>query len=230
MDLLERLRRHVRKRYRSFTQPRRGANVCVDLATIIKPETIFDVGANIGQSAKKFRRYFPGARIHCFEPSAPSADRIRARSIKNVEVHQVALGSVVATAMLSGGQDPAVFQISEDGDEEVSVTTVDAFCSDHAIDRIDFLKIDTEGHDLRVLEGAVGMLRAGRIAAVQVEAGLNPDNHFHIPFEILKAFLEGHDYRLFGVYDQVNEWPTKQVHLRRANPMFVSREIYGFIP
>ncbi|WP_176500822.1 FkbM family methyltransferase [Sphingomonas sp. HMP9] len=227
MRKFERLVRHVRKRYRSFKQPRRGADVCADLASIMKPRTIFDVGANIGQSAVKFRRRFPEAQIHCFEPSASNADRIRTRSIKNVEVHQVALGSTAATAMLSQGADPATFHISENGDAQIRIETIDAFCAENGIERIDFLKIDTEGHDLEVLKGAVAMLDAGRVVAVQVEAGMNPENTFHIPFEALKAFLEDHGYRLFGFYDQVTEWPTKQPHLRRANPMFVSHEIFS---
>lgn len=227
MGKLDRLLHRLRKRYRASTQPKRGANVCVDLGTILRPATIFDVGANIGQSARKFGRYFPSARIHCFEPSAASAARIRRRKLRNVEVHETALGSAVATAMLSRGRDPAIFRISAAGDEQVGITTVDAFCAEHRIERIDFMKIDTEGHDLEVLKGATAMLAAGRIAAVQVEAGLNPENMLHIPFETLKAFLEDHGYRLFGLYDQVAEWPTKQPHLRRANPMFVSREVYG---
>lgn len=226
MGKIERLFRHVRRRYRSFG-PRRGADVCTDVATFTKPVIIFDVGANIGQSAVKFRRRFPKASIHCFEPSARNAERIRRRGIRNVAVHAIGLGSAPATAMLSTGHDPAIFRISDQGDEQVRVETIDGFCAENGIDRIDFLKIDTEGHDLEVLKGAATMLGSGHIVAIQVEAGMNPENSLHVPFEALKAFLEGHGYRLFGFYDQVNEWPTKQLHLRRANPMFVSAEVIG---
>jgi FkbM family methyltransferase len=227
MGTMERVVRHVRKRYRAFRTPQRGNNIFADLATVIRPALVFDVGANVGQSAAKFRRHFPGAQIHCFEPSASSAQRIRARGIGNVAVHNFALGSIAGMAMLSQDNDSAVSRLSEDGGEAVTVETADAFCAAHGINRIDFMKIDTEGHDLHVLQGAAAMLRACRIAAIQVEAGLNPENTLHVPFETLKAFLEAYDYRLFGIYDQVREWPTKQPHLRRANPLFVSREIYA---
>lgn len=227
MGIIERIIRRVRKRYRAFNTPTRGADVCADLATMIKPAVIFDVGANVGQTALKFRRRFPHAQIHCFEPSSHSAQRIRARKIRDVAVHEIALGSVAGTAMLSQGSDSAIFRLCEDGSEAVSVETLDAFCAAHSIERIDFLKIDTEGHDLEVLKGATTMLDTRRIAAVQVEAGLSPENTLHVPFEALKAFLEAHDYRLFGIYDQVVEWPTRQPHLRRVNPLFVSRDIFG---
>jgi FkbM family methyltransferase len=193
--------------------------------TIMRPQVVFDVGANVGQTAAKFRRRFARAQIHCFEPFAQSAARIRARGIRGVAVHEIALGSVAATGMLSQGSDPATFHLCDDGSEIVKVETIDAFCAAHGIERIDFLKIDTEGHDLEVLKGATTMLGACRIGAVQVEAGLNPENTFHVPFEALKAYLEAHGYRLFGIYDQVSEWPTRQPHLRRANPLFVSPEI-----
>jgi FkbM family methyltransferase len=226
----DRIRHALRKRWRALRQPQRGADVCTDLALVVKPALIFDVGANIGQSAAKFRRRFPAARILCFEPSAASAARIRARRLRDVAVHEVALGSAAARATLARGHDPAIFHIAaadEEAAETIAVETLDAFCAAQAIERIDFLKIDTEGHDLEVLKGAAGMLAAGRIAAIQVEAGLNPDNRFHVPFEVLKAYLEGHGYRLFGIYDQVNEWPTRQPHLRRANPLFVAPWVYG---
>ncbi|WBO20830.1 FkbM family methyltransferase [Sphingomonas abietis] len=231
MRNLDRIMRRLRKEYRAWTTPKRGRDVCVDLARVLKPAMIFDVGANVGQSAAKFKKRFPAAHIHCFEPSAASARRIRARRLGGVEVHEMALGSVAGTASLARGHDPAIFHIAEHGatagDETVAIETVDSFCAAGGIDRIDFMKIDTEGHDLEVLKGAATMLAAGRIAAVQVEAGMNPENDFHIPFEALKSFLEASGYRLFGFYDQVNEWPTKQPHLRRANPLFVSREIYA---
>jgi FkbM family methyltransferase len=225
MRKIDRLAHAVRKRWRALRTPRRGADVCTDLALVVRPDIIFDVGANIGQSAVKFRRRFRSARIHCFEPSADSAHRIRARGLNGVEVHEIALGSATATARLASGHDPAIFHLSAEGDVEIEVETIDSFCSARSIDHIGFIKIDTEGHDLEVLRGAAGMLAAGRISAVQVEAGLNPENHLHVPFEHLKAYLEGHGYRLFGIYDQVNEWPTRQPHLRRANPLFIAPEV-----
>lgn len=227
MKIFDRLVHRFRKRYRALVTPKRGADLCVDLARILKPVTIFDVGANIGQSAAKFRRRFPKASIHCFEPSAGSARRIRARRLGNVKVHEIALGSSAGTGALVRGHDPAIFHIADEGDETIAIDTIDAFCETHRIDRIDFLKIDTEGHDLEVLRGAAAMLGAWRIMAVQVEAGMNPENSFHISFETLKAFLEGYGYRLFGFYDQVNEWPTRQPHLRRANPLFISPDIFA---
>lgn len=50
-------------------------------------------------------------------------------------------------------------------EEQVAVTTVDAFCAEHEVEEIDFSKIDAEGADLAVLQGAARMLGDGKIGA-----------------------------------------------------------------
>jgi hypothetical protein len=48
---------------------RHGLSDCADIGRSgCKISTIFDVGANVGQSALKFQEAFPRARIHSFEP------------------------------------------------------------------------------------------------------------------------------------------------------------------
>ena len=54
-------------------------------------------------------------------------------------------------------------------DELITVTTIDRFLHEHAIDRLDFLKLDVEGNELRILDGAVDSLESGLIDAIQFE-------------------------------------------------------------
>jgi len=109
--------------------------------------------------------------------------------------------------------------------EDVNIVTLDDYCRAKSIGKVNYLKIDTEGGDLEVLRGGEGMLQEQRIDFVEVEAGMNADNKRHVPFEILKDYLESRGYPLFGVYEQVPEWPTKEPHLRRTNPVFISRRM-----
>jgi hypothetical protein len=51
------------------------------------------------------------------------------------------------------------------------MTTVDKFCKEKGVDRIDLLKIDTEGCELQVLKGAQEMLSGGYIKVIQFEFG-----------------------------------------------------------
>ena len=106
--------------------------------------------------------------------------------------------------------------------ESVDIVTLDEFCHSKRIDQVNYLKIDTEGGDLEVLKGAVNMLTEQRIDLVEVETGMNPRNSRHVPFEAIKKFLESHGYFIFGIYEQVSEFPTGEPHLRRTNPLFIS--------
>ena len=51
----------------------------------------------------------------------------------------------------------------------VELDTLDNFCKLNDIERIDFLKIDVEGHELRVLEGATELLASKKVDIIQFE-------------------------------------------------------------
>ena len=62
----------------------------------------------------------------------------------------------------------------------------DIFCAEKGIDNIDFLKIDVEGYEHKVLKGFEGILKRGGIKVIQFEYGyVNIDTHF-----LLKDFYD----------------------------------------
>jgi hypothetical protein len=93
-------------------------------------------------------------------------------------LRQAALGKSSGAAPLfsgAGGKTTATLNQNADaaqsGSEMVAVSTVDEVCSTEGIERIDFLKIDTEGYEMDVLLGAADMLERNRIDAIQFEFG-----------------------------------------------------------
>ena len=76
----------------------RGLDPFADIRThlpFLEVSTIFDVGANVGQSAKKFSRYFPNSEIYCFEPVAETYRELQRELGARFNVHtfQFALGA-----------------------------------------------------------------------------------------------------------------------------------------
>lgn len=218
----------------------RGINFARDLATDLPTysvDTIFDVGANVGQSAKVYLAEFPNSHIHCFEPASHTFQQIRddLRGNERVDCYRLALGSSKGTGeIVLQGPSYMFFLLGQSTEspknntipmESVDIITLDEFCHTRGINQIDFLKIDTEGGDLDVLKGAATMLREQKIDLVQVEAGMNPGNSRHVSFESLKAFCESYKYFLYGIYEQVGEWPSREPHLRRTNPIFMSQRM-----
>lgn len=210
----------------------RGIDLFADLDTNLprtQIKTVFDVGANVGQSAKRYAQEFPDAVIHSFEPVASTFARLSQAVPARVRCHQIALGAAQHTGRMVKQGKTEMFYLLGDKPapaaavlEEVSIDTLDGFCDRHHISRIDFLKIDTEGADMAVLEGAAGLLRERRIGIIQVEAGMNSLNTHHVAFGAFMSYLEPRGYHLFGIYEQWPEWPTREPHLRRTNPVFIS--------
>jgi hypothetical protein len=64
-----------------------------------------------------------------------------------------------------------VFQDVQSGICEVNIITLDSFCFENNITQIDLLKMDTEGNEFAILEGAKRMLAERRIKAIHFEFG-----------------------------------------------------------
>lgn len=144
----------------------------------------FDVGANVGDWTRALLERLPGneaaVRVFAFEPVAStreileaSLSQLTARS--RVTVVAAALSDLAGVRSMFIVADGAGTNSLHTGGggagrtEEIRTETLDAFCTRESIDHIDLVKVDTEGHDLAVLEGAQGMLGRNAIDAVQFE-------------------------------------------------------------
>ncbi len=200
--------------------------------------TVLDIGANVGQSAEKFVRAFPQATIYSCEPVAATFAKLEARDFPD-RVHRfhIALGAKEGSVKMEVVDDEAhsvtnsikglhpAAQGQATHLEKVHITTLDAFCPENGVDRIDYLKIDTEGHDLEVLMGGAGLLASGRVGLVDVEVGMNALNEFHVPLVEVVELMARTEHYLFGLYDQLQEYEPPRPILRRCNALFVSKQV-----
>lgn len=167
-----------------------GIDPWLDIARLSKDwgqsiETVFDVGANDGGALRELLPAFPSATVHSFEPLPETFERLKkATTDPRARLHNMALGETCGAApfyvygiegdgslinsltpnssfALRGGWKPETV--------EVQCSTIDAYCEEHGIARVDVLKVDTEGFDLHVLRGARRMFGEGRVWFVYVE-------------------------------------------------------------
>ncbi len=218
---------------------KRGVDFLSDLQKNIpafKPKTIFDVGANIGQSTLQYAKDFPDSKIYCFEPVATTFEKLQhnTKFISDCRCFNLGFSSKAGIAQMLSNLDYSTrSRIKSEGDQqkdnstmehvEVYLDTLDHFCGQHSVGTIDLLKIDAEGHDLEVLKGAESLLRSGRVEIIMVEAGMNEDNKLHVPFTKIFEYLKDFGYYLFAFYEQKEDWIRKLPHLRRANPVFIKQ-------
>jgi FkbM family methyltransferase len=209
-----------------------------------KPKVVFDVGANVGQSVEEFVQYYPDAIIHSFEPVPASFEALEQNILrfKNVTAVNLALGSspgrVTMQAKYTSTGNRVVTASSRGETVSVNVDTGDRYCKSKSISKIGFLKIDTEGHDLRVLAGFQGMLWEGVIDLVQLEVGLAPENKLHVPFEDATSYMRMFDYRLFRLtgingnrrlgfdrLDLVSAYYGDAIYVRNSETLAANRDL-----
>jgi FkbM family methyltransferase len=174
----------------------------------------------------RYLEHFPNARIWCFEPVPATCNQLRARFARErrVDVRQEALGSGRSTAsMLAAGTSVMNRIVDHEAPghpyERVAVRTGDDFLAEAGLAEVDFLKIDTEGHDLQVLIGFTAALQRKAIRFLQVEAAMNATNKRHVPIHDFMQFLEPLGYHLYRVTSQVLEYDGRGI-LRRADLIF----------
>lgn len=173
--------------------------------------TIFDVGANIGNYAYTLASCFDSnSTIHSFEPSEKTFQIFlkNTQQLKNVRANNFGLSDTETTLELFTNKDGSglaslysrnldYLGISMDKSEEIKLTTIDRYCEANNIRKIDFLKIDVEGHELSTLKGARNMLNNKAIDYIQFEfGGTNIDSRvfFRDFFSLLS-----NDFRIYRI-------------------------------
>jgi FkbM family methyltransferase len=147
---------------------------------------VFDVGSNKGQFLDLVLRSVGSIpiHIHAFEPAHETYKSLcaNAKGYSNVTLNNIALGNLKGESSLfydyagSGLASLTNRRLEHLGidfkcSEKIIVDTLDNYCSNQAIQEIDLLKLDVEGHELDVLQGAKEMLAARKIKMVSFEFG-----------------------------------------------------------
>ena len=212
--------------------PRKVPSFFNDIAKALpdwQPSVIFDVGANVGQSALAYAASFPDAQIHSFEPVPASFEALKEATadIPNITPHFVALGKkpghvrMVANGVSTSNKIVSGDKADAEGIVDVRCDSGTRFAKRLGIDRISLLKIDTEGHDYDVLVGFLPII--ANVDFIQVEAAMNLYNKTHVQFRVMEDLLRQEGFHLFRIYDQVLEFKRGgRPVLRRANPVFVN--------
>lgn len=211
-----------------------GVDLAHDLNRVLPTsdvQIIFDVGANIGQSALTYREHFPRAEIWSFEPVAATFQKLKAATAGDGRIHPMhtGMGHETGSAVIHVNNDSRTNSIRasrpDDTAETIPIDTVTSFADKHGIARIDLLKIDTEGHDLEVLRGADAMLGQQSIRFVVAECEPRPTSEYFVPLSELLQFFASYKYELFGIYEQQPYWDGRRRSLQYVNAMFICGEL-----
>jgi FkbM family methyltransferase len=183
------------------------------------PKIIFDVGANKGQSIKFFKNIYPNSKIYAFEPSKQVFKKLEMMHgvDNNVFLFPVGLGKTnqvidfyesildeTSTFVLPNSnsrflriKNALLLQTNKNSFTAAGskVITIDSFLLKHNVSHINILKIDVEGFEFQVLQGAKNSLIHKKIGVIQFERHLDDMRDDNYP-EILE-FLNKVGYSKF---------------------------------
>ena len=179
-------------------------------------DLVFDVGANIGQYAKLLRELGYSGRIVSFEPLSSAYSQLKAVSKKEPlwEIApQTAIGnqegeiviniagnsySSSALPMLDAHLESAP-ESAYSGSETVKLSRLDTIAKDYIKSETKsiFLKIDVQGLEKQVLEGATAILPL--VKGIKLELSLVPLYEGQVLFKEMIDIVEKLGYELYGI-------------------------------
>ena len=188
----------------------------------LKFDCIFDVGANIGEWSIGASEEFKANKIFAFEPIPRTYDLLVKNIVNhNIQAINIALSNINGEIEFYFSFERSYLSTSLSKSDDCKflkticpVQRGDDFCQDLNIENIDFLKIDTEGNDFKVLKGFEDKIKKNQIRLIQFEYG---------PFaidskDLLKDFydlLNQYGYIICKIYP--NHIELREFHIHSEN-------------
>ena len=187
-----------------------GRDAFADMRRLCRPAgrpVSFDVGANEGQTVANF----PDTLIHAFEPGSAAFEALQRRYAvaPGVTLNNLALGARRESREFIESAQNVMSSFLETGPDgwgaerlrrTLDVQTFDDYCAARGIGHIDVLKIDTQGFDLEVIRGGLGMVGRGAIPLLFLEVTFAKLYEGSPRFDGIYGLLAATGYRLVAIY------------------------------
>lgn len=209
------------------------------LARLLAPgpvSTIVDAGANRGDMAARFAEAFPQARVVAVEPNPEVFAGLRARfdARSRVQCINAALGATAGEADFHVNRIHATSSLFRRARESrryfaaadapvrtlrVPVRTLDELAGRHGLHHVDLLKLDTQGAELAIFQGARRLLAAQAIDVIYSEFFVVPHYEGAPLLHEQWSFLADFGYSLFDLFKGPH---GRNGQLRFGDAIFVS--------
>ena len=201
----------------------------------IKEPIIFDVGAYHGHISLAFRKMFPMSTIYAFEPFEESFEHLKANTASDQRIKAFNFGlsnregtQAFHSNIMSGTN--SLLSTDESGSRtwgkrlletketiQAQFKTIDSVVEKMRIPRIDLLKLDVQGAEPFVIEGASEMCRRGIIRVIYSEIITQPTYKDQKRFDEVLASFYNHGFDLYNIYYMSL---TREGRLRQVDAIF----------
>ena len=185
---------------------------------VLNDPVIFDIGAHKGKVVKLMNDLYGNPLIYCFEPNK-LMNPILKKIGKNIKVYNYAIGDKSDEKKLLINKIDLTNTLSEinknsfylkiknliankseniENFKKVKVISLKNFCKSKKIKSIDFLKIDVEGYEYKVLLGAKDILKNVKFIMIEVQ---NNDMYRDYSKERIEKFLKKNNFKLIKSFN-----------------------------
>lgn len=199
----------------------------------------YDVGANIGRWTVATKKVFPDSRYELFEPLYGLHGSIESGSLvrddPNVQMHQVALSDDTKRGTIkilgNNGVGSSILVMDFDAKKGIEIVECDFYRMDD-IDRErglpapDFIKLDTQASELKVLQGGVETI--GHAKFILLETWMRRVYGPATPlFHELSGWLYQHDFVLYEILN-LNDGRDPDGTLRWFDAVYINKSASDF--
>ena len=188
----------ILKKKKKFTMFDVGSNETAEFCNLIQKNYLFKKNDKIA------------SEFYLFEPNKLLIEKLK-KNNKDKKIYNFGLGAIkeekkfyiheshVKSSFLKVEQNYFKnineYQINE---EITKIETLDNFCFDNDIEYIDFLKIDTQGYNAKVIEGAKNLIINNKISLIYSEIQLSKTYEISESFYDFEKILKN-NYLLYGI-------------------------------
>ena len=167
-----------------------------------KNSVILDLGANVGNHTVYWGKITKVKRIYSFEP-VKATFKILSKNIEinnltdRVNIYNIGLGDKDSKGSIKGlynvnastiADSIGSLSINESIDGDIDIKKLDTYNEIIEEEKIDFVKIDVEGYEKKLLLGAVGFFKKHK-PVIFIESFPGTDN-----YDFVKEYFQNRDY------------------------------------
>jgi len=209
---------------------------CVKLLVDESVKIICDVGANEGHYTAELLKYYKNSNYYLFEPNALNCEKLKKKftELPNIHIVNNALSDKNGIGLLytdkSGSGLASLykrrlehFDIYLNQEEKIDIIRLDSFFT--AEKAIDYLKLDVEGSEMKVLIGSGKLIKKMRL--IQFEIGSqNIDSKTF--FQDFWYFFKDNNFDLFRISPagpkKINKYRENDEHFRMSNYIALNKD------
>lgn len=205
-----------------------GRNWIYDVKRLLKeqPQIIVDAGANYGFVSKELSFWFPSAVVYAFEPVAHTFQKLcdNLAASNSVFLINMALGEREHQMDILLNPEHTINSLKNSpansvGQETINIIRLDHFLQEKNIQSVNILKIDVEGYEFEVLNGATAL----NIDVILLEVGYEREPT-KVHFSDVETYMEAKGYQLCGIYELTRNLNDKR-KVTYSNNLYVRKEI-----